>query len=183
MGAYDPLQRPESHPLVTGIFNRVLIYQQRCRKREMKYICAVCGREFEKDKGNHKYCSDECRAKGSRAIRKRWESDTGYTERQRLAIAKRRADAKPTAKRQQRKLREARVPVVKDGIAEQLLAARLKGDHLEYWQLFQKYEINNAEQQGYFSKCKVNGISVYHPQFVDLVLDSINREQRIQITH
>lgn len=145
----------------------------------MKYVCVVCGREFEKDRGHHKYCSDECREKGARIIRKQWETDTDYTERQRIAAAKRREDRKPKAK--PKKLREKRVAVVKDGIADRLLAARLKGDHREYWQVYQRYEIDTAERQGHFSRCKVNGISVYHPQFVELVLDSIEREKRISI--
>ena len=71
--------------------------------------------------------------------------------------------------------------MVKDRIADRLLAARLTGDHREYWQLYQRYAIDTAERQGHFSRCKVNGISVYHPQFVELVLDSIEREKRISI--
>ena len=147
----------------------------------MKYTCIVCGREFEAPRGNHRYCGDDCRQKGKTAIRKQWEQDTGYKERMRIASAKRRAKLKGDNK--PKKLRETPVPVAKDGIAEKLLSARSSGDHRKYWETFQRYEINTAERQGHFSKCKVNGISVYHPQFVDLVLDSIKREQRIITTN
>ena len=147
----------------------------------MKYICTVCGREFEAPRGNHKYCGDDCRKKGKTAIRKQWEKATDYKERMRIASAKRRADRKDDKK--PKKLHETPIPVVKDGLSERLLSARTSGDHRGYWQTFQRYEITTAEQQGYFSKCKVNGISVYHPQFVDLVLESIEREKSIMTTH
>lgn len=147
----------------------------------MKYICAVCGREFEMPRGNHKYCGEDCRKKGKSAIRKQWEKDTDYNERMRIASANRRAkrkgDNKPV------KLRETPIPVKKDGLSDRLFEARASGDHRKYWETFQRYEINFAERQGQFSRCKVNGISVYHPQFVDLVLESIAREQRIVTTH
>ena len=147
----------------------------------MKYVCAVCGREFEAERGNHKFCSDECRKSGARITRKKWESATDYNERQRIARAESRAKAKKT--KQPKKRRETNVTVTKDGIAEKLLAARISGDPKGYWQVFRQYEIDTAEGQGHFSRCKVNGISVYHPQFVDLVLDSIKREQRIITTN
>lgn len=147
----------------------------------MKYICIVCGCEFEAPRGNHRYCGDDCRKKGKTAIRKQWEQDTGYKERMRIASAKRRAKLKGDNK--PKKLHETPIPVVKDGLSDRLLEARASGDHRGYWKTFQRYEINIAERQGCFSKCKVNGISVYHPQFVDLVLESIEREQRIVTTH
>ena len=143
----------------------------------MRYVCAVCGREFEAYKGNHKYCGEECRKIGKTATRKQWEKNTDYAERQRIAAA---SKAKP--KPQRRIPRDSHhVTVIKDGIAERLLNAR--SDSRRYWEIFKEYEITTAEHNGHFSKCQVNGISVYHPQFVELVLESIEREKQIVTTH
>lgn len=40
-----------------------------------KTLCPICGREFEADKPNRRYCSLECRETGRKLKRRQWENE------------------------------------------------------------------------------------------------------------
>ena len=150
----------------------------------MEYKCKICGEVFEAERGNHVYCSDECRRIGTRQTRIQWEHDTQYGKRQKKAYRKKRKKAVKAISKPVSILTESIDKRAENGnLAARLQLARESGDQKAYWKIYRRYEIDIAERQGRFSPCQVNGISVYHPQFVELVIDSIKREQRIAITN
>ena len=153
-----------------------------------KKRCPVCDAYFVPRHGE-KYCSSMCREIGQKQIRRRWEQNTDYLEKQRERMriryqterdAAAEADAiKEAARREARenaihlagaKLEEK--AAAGDHFARMLLAKRA-GDLLTYWKEFAAYEIAYAEDVGYPSKRTVNGVSVYLPDFAEQVIQSM----------
>ena len=151
----------------------------------LKLICAICGKEFETQGGNVKYCSTECKREGQRQRRKEWEVRTGYKEKQRQAAAEYRAEqakqaeqeekeavrkkkaAETKAKRKKERQEAAELAQrSKNGDKAALLKLALKnGNTLEYWRLRKEMILDEDERTGRISNNIIGGISVYAGEF------------------
>ena len=157
--------------------------------------CLICGKEFEYPRGNYKFCSPECREKGSRKAREAWEKRTDYTKNQRL---KRRVDyeKKAEARIEERRKFLDELDQFHEAIRnrDELIEERAEAgelyaictDDLEYidensvkfWKEYAKYHIALDESFGYRSARTVNGISIYDFNFPKRVIRSILCEGR-----
>lgn len=68
----------------------------------IKIICHICGKEFETNGGNVKYCSMACKREGQRQCRKEWEARTGYREKQRQAAEEYRSEKARQAEQEEK---------------------------------------------------------------------------------
>lgn len=167
----------------------------------MKLICPICGKAFESQGGNVKYCSPDCKQEGQRQRRKEWEARTGYKEKQRQAAADHRAEqarqAEQEAKEAARKKKSADTKArrkkerqeaaelaqrAEKGDRTALLRLALKsGNTLEYWRLRKEMILEEDEKRGRISNIIVGGISVYAGDFECQVLAAL--EERSAINH
>lgn len=157
----------------------------------MKLICTICGKEFETQGGNVKYCSTDCKREGQRQRRKEWEARTGYKEKQRQAAADHRAEqarqaeqeAKEAARKKKsaetkakRKIERKETAELEAKAAEGNKIARMKlalkqGNALEYWKLRKEIIMEENERFNTISKNTVGGIDVYDDAFEYKVLE------------
>lgn len=167
----------------------------------LKLICPICGKEFETQGGNVKYCSLDCKRDGQRQRRKEWEARTGYKEKQRQAAADHRAEqarqAEQEAKEAARKKKSAETKAkrkkerqeaaklaqrAENGEMVALLRLALKnGNTLEYWRLRKEMILEEDEKTGRISNNIVGGVSVYAGDFEYQVLAAL--EERSAINH
>jgi predicted nucleic acid-binding Zn ribbon protein len=153
-----------------------------------KKRCPICGAYFVPKHGE-KYCSDICRGIGQKQIRRRWEQNTDYLEKQRERMRARyqaeREEAAEVAavnKAARQKARDAAAQQARVKLEEKaaagdhfarMILAKQAGDQLTYWREFAAYEIEFAERIGYPSKRTVNGFSVYLPDFAEQVIQNM----------
>ena len=154
--------------------------------------CAVCGKKFIAHAPSVKYCSPECRKKGTYEKRKKWESDTGFKEKQKQKMRLKRegitAEEKrkqlEEEKRKQRNLKRRQTRRIKKRQSELEYKAD-QGDYLakmeleedictiEYWKAYKGYCLQFAEELGEICLHFVNGISIQEENFELLVVESI----------
>lgn len=161
--------------------------------------CLICGKDFEA-RTNKLYCSAACQKKGNAQTRKAWEAKTGYNEKRRSQASERKRieEAKLQEGYEQRSLdRERRHEEIRKANRQALLdraskgepsalmqLARENGDHFTYWHNYKLDAITASESEGRFSTQEVNGISVYDPDFEELVISSINESGKcFQVSH
>ena len=165
--------------------------------------CAICGREFEAEKGNRKYCSEDCRIEGKKAARQDWIIRTDYNAKKRHAMELYRAHITEEQYQAQRKKEKNRRAALKrkatmranreekelqekaaagDPYSRQVIARRNK-DALGYWQAWADgviaYEKQFSKRYGQYV---VNGISVNEPDFAKKVVESQKTSDRTVIT-
>ena len=161
--------------------------------------CAVCGREFEAQNGNSKYCSEECRIEGKRAARQEWVVRTDYNAKKRHAMELYRAKITEEEYQKQKKAEKNRRAALKrkhtierNRKEEELQAKAASGDllaclsialnekdHLysvSYWQALQNYQLDQLSLKDDYV---VNGISVRDPDFPKKVVYSLESEKKI----
>ncbi len=167
--------------------------------------CAHCGQEFEAQKGNRKYCCDDCRLEAAKILRADWEDRTNYLERKRHAAElKRRQITEQQYQEQQkkwkkdqanrkrqlkRKQNKARLEYEKQAGAGDLRAIRHiacenmtkigNNTSVEYWQNYKQFVIANAEMCGMISGIEINGISPYADNFAERVAETIQQTGKI----
>lgn len=152
--------------------------------------CPVCGAEFNA-RGRTVYCSPKCKNEAAVKIRRAWEERTGFQEKQRLYMRNKRAErsAERDAQQKQRleQLEERNAQILanlrrdfeercKAGDPSALMEKALsEKNYLEYWRQFARRQIafNETLSEENRHDYQVNGISVYDPDFAEIVLDSI----------
>ena len=161
--------------------------------------CLICGKKFEA-RSNKLYCSAACQKKGNAKTRKAWETKTGYNEKRRSSASERKRleEAKLQEEYEQRSLdRERRHEEISKAIRQDLLdrasrgepaalmqLARERGDRFSYWHNYKLDAITMSESQGRYSTQEVNGVSVYDPDFEELVISSIDESGKcFQVSH
>ncbi|MCR5594813.1 MAG: DUF2256 domain-containing protein [Lachnospiraceae bacterium] len=156
----------------------------------MKKICPICNTEFIAGKGNVKYCSPECRRKAEYARHNEWATRTNYAEKKRVEMRQRRLKEAEAHREHLRQMHDERIRQIQEdneradqelheraeaGDNEALMKlAEKAGDRAGYYKYFALYEIEREEKDfGRRSTRTVNGISVYDPDFAELVMKSI----------
>lgn len=167
-----------------------------------RIICQICGKKFETDAPNTKYCSPECRDKGAHLRRKEWERTSGYLDRQREKMQlyrenmtieekasrevaeKREAENRKRREARNRKKRQAELEKAAEQgepMARLEKAVRVGGNRtVEYWRAWRDLEIEYAAGLGAKSTSTVNLISVYDPDFA---LKVIITQEELGSTH
>ena len=158
--------------------------------------CPICGKEFEAQGGNVKYCSTSCKREGQRIRRKEWECRTGYKEKQRAAAAELRAEqarvaeqeekeaerkrkAAETKARRKRERKEAAEMKAKSAQGDKLSLLQLaikEGNALEYWRLRKEIVLEEDERFDRMGKHILGGIDVYEDAFEYKVLELIKEK-------
>lgn len=152
--------------------------------------CLVCNNEFITSKARQKYCSDRCKAIGSKLVRKTWERATDYKSKVREAQRNRRKSILSERECLQSTERKYLISNYEKEHNEHLESHRKqlqeradKGDALailqittiyseEYWRAYAKYLIQFAKESNTTPKTTVNGISVTDPDFPRKVIES-----------
>lgn len=152
--------------------------------------CLVCNNEFITSKARQKYCSDRCKAIGSKLVRKTWERATDYKSKVREAQRNRRKSILSERECLQSTERKSLISNYDKEHAEFLEAHRKQlqeradtGDVLaimqlapiyseEYWRAYAEYLIQFAEECNTTPKTMVNGISVTDADFPRKVIES-----------
>lgn len=154
-------------------------------------VCPICGKEFEKQKPNAKYCSDPCRQKGRYEHRKAWEERTGYKEKQRVKMQLARNRRALDKKARQGTTESAAVstapPVAAKSSQEpQETASRQRRKRMpttggnmtpEYWEAYRARQLEANGEALIF----VNGISLDDPYFGLSVCTSIEELGQVYI--
>ena len=163
--------------------------------------CEICGKMFTPNRANAKYCGDLCREQARQLKRKQWESDTNYNERQRLIMrerdkqraqesrqARRELSAKERERREaerQKSFKKRREALIKkadqgDTFSALILEQQTNGNKtIKYWELFKKYELEQAERLGKPCLTKINEIPITHKDFALAVVLSIEETHYI----
>ena len=148
--------------------------------------CPICKTEFESNT-RQKYCSEKCRYLGERNVRKEWEARTDSKAKKNTEQRSKGIETQQIREqRHEQQEREWKERLRQDQIELERRAesgdynARMKiaeqnKDRSEYWKYFALSEIENSEKYGRKSTRTVNDISVYEPNFVKLVIESIDR--------
>ena len=136
------------------------------RKKCYSLVCEICGKPFFYPSPTKKTCGPECERIHASRRRTEWEIKSGHRERLK---EERRSQRKPTTPG--------------TGAGRAILSPGARGGNLtpEYWQKFQKHELNYAAAAGKRSITAVNGIDVNAPDFVDLVIISIQESGAARI--
>ncbi len=143
---------------------------------EVTKTCPVCGRQFAAPRGNHKYCSDDCRKEAARRNRQDWEIKTGYREAQRSKRREQRRREKepPDGTRERPEGQEqnhgAETHEENAGRREPASGAlsdmfRAEPFSVEYFESLKEYETRYAASWNREPAVTVNGISVKDPEF------------------
>ena len=136
------------------------------RKKCYSLICTVCGKPFFYPSPTKKTCGPECERIHASRRRTAWEIKSGHREK--LKEERRSQHERTTTG-------TGRQPFTPSPGA--------RGGNLtpEYWQRFQRHELKYAEVMGKRSGTTVNGINVNAPDFVDLVIISIQESGAARI--
>lgn len=158
----------------------------------MRRTCKICGKEFDANSPKSCYCSDECRRKGEKLVRKAWEMKVGWKEKD---AARHRAKTAAACKARIEKNEQEREKIRQDFTKKQkeldaafeskcqagdksalTLKALQEGGNrsTEYWKCYAKKIIEYYENIGKTCSVTVNSISVYDECFPELVLQSLN---------
>ncbi len=154
--------------------------------------CVVCGKLFEVEKGNAKYCSQACRDIGTAQKRKQWETRTDYAakQRERTALYREKLNAERLQAAEQKRIEDAvnQQQAEETAAAEReaqfqkriaagdplavMIQAQQKGDLRQYLKAFQQYELS-AYRGGNTAEKAVNGVCVTDPDFVESAYDAV----------
>lgn len=157
----------------------------------MLKICPICQKEFNSTPQRKKFCSDLCRLQSDYARHNRWAEQNQYFEKKRKYKAEVKQE-KASAQREylQTQHEERLKQIEADKKREQMeLEERAKAgdykalmqlapDRVTYFKYFALNEIEESEKYGRKSTREINGISVYDPDFAELVLKSIEETGR-----
>ena len=137
--------------------------------------CPICGKSFEVSQNTRKYCSADCRRKMLRknVDEKHLQEIEAISERQKKQWSdyQEKLKAEKTAEEKALKKRAS------EGDPEALM--KLSDNSHDYWKYFALWMIQQSERDfGRKSTFTVNDVSVYAPDFAELVVDSIERTGR-----
>lgn len=157
----------------------------------MLKICPICQKEFNSTPQRRKFCSDRCRIQSDYARHNKWTEENQYFEKKRKYKAQVKQEEINIQREYLQKLHEDRLKQIEaDKVREQKeLEERAKAgeykalmqlapDRKTYLKYFALDEIESSEKYGYKSTREINGISVYDPDFAELVLKSIEETGR-----
>lgn len=162
----------------------------------MQKMCEICGREFKANANNAKYCR-YCKGIAAKLTRRKWEQKTNFREKKNQKQNEQRAAARTqreleqaqdsTDRERERAKRFAEYEKNRRAELEQQAAngdkwaaaelAMMNKDFLTYWRLRAEMEQDEAARTGKFYNCTVGGISLYEPDFVQLMLYEMSRKQ------
>lgn len=154
-------------------------------------ICPICKKEFTAGKGNIKYCSPDCRTIAEYTRHRDWIERTNYKSKMREDMRQRRAKEaqdhrehlqqqyeerqKQIQKEKERQLQELQERAAAGDYSALMKLAEKDGDRIAYYKYYALCDIEREETDfGRKSTRTINGISVYDPDFAELVVKSID---------